>query len=241
MKNIFIGTLLLCLTIIGCKKEADIPKVSYDDKVKTKTQAIKEDTTKIEIADLPVQFNGTNVILFPIGKMQVSKNSKSSAVDSYGGSESNSFKISNNSDSEITGFMTNLKFQKMGQDSLISLSKEKLFIQSVNYLKEIAQNSKTQLLVYILQDEDTNKDGMIDQDDINTLYISNIDGKNFTKLSTNLEELIDWNLVPSVNRIYFRTIADSNKNGRFDKGDAIHYQYVNVLDKNFKVVRFDVN
>ncbi len=241
MKNIFFVALATICISISCKKEADIPKVSYDEKVKTTPKNSKIDTTKIEIADLPIQFAGTSVILFPVGKMQVSKNYKLSLGESYGGSEATNFKISNNSDNEITGFMTNLKFQKMGQDSLVSLSKEKLFIQSVNYLKEVAQNSKVQLLVYILQDNDTNKDGLIDQDDINTLYISNIEGKNFTKLSTNLEELIDWNLVSSSNRIYFRTIADSNKNGRFDKGDAVHYQYVNVLDKNFKVVRFEVN
>lgn len=241
MKYPFICFLALILSIAGCKNDSEIPKVSYGKKVKNRIQATKEDTTKIEIADLPIQFAGTNMLLFPLGQLRVSKNYKSSSAEAYGGSESNNFKISNNNDNEITGYMTNLKFQKLGQDSLVLLSNKKLFIQSVTYLKEIAQSAKLQLLVYVLEDDDTNKDGAIDQDDINTLYISTIDGKNLTKLSTNLEELIDWHLVPSTSRIYFRTIEDSNKNGKFDKGDVVHYQYVNVLDKNFKVVRFEVN
>ena len=241
MKYPLICFLALILIIAGCRNDSEVPKVSYGKKVKNRIQPTKEDTTKIEIADLPIQFAGTNMLLFPIGQLQVSKNSKSSSVEVYGSSEATTFKISNNSDNEITGFMTNLKFQKMGQDSLVLLSNKKLFIQSVTYLKEVAQSTKVQLLVYVLEDDDTNKDGAIDQDDINTLYISTIDGKNLTKLSVNFEELIDWNLVSASNRVYFRTIEDSNKNGKFDKGDAVHYQYVNVLDKNFKVVRFKVN
>ena len=150
MKKIFIQIIAITFVFVSCKKEPEVPKVSYDEKVKSKDRAAKEDTTKIEIADLPIQFEGTNTLIFPIGKMQLSKNYKSSSIESYDGTEANNFKISNNSDNEITGFMTNLKFQKLGQDSLISMSKDKIFIQSISYLKEIAQQSKIQLLVYVL-------------------------------------------------------------------------------------------
>ena len=239
MKHLIFYIFTLFFVLIGCNNSnSEVPKVSYDAKEKNKKQKAQEDTTKIDIADLPIHFQGTDVLIFPLGKVQLSKNYKLSTSESYENAGSTNFKISNNIDNEITGFMTNIKFQKLGQDSLTALSKDKLFIQSATYLKEIAPRSKLQLLVYVLEDADTIKDGAVDQDDINTLYISDIQGKNLTKLSANLEELIDWNLVPSANRLYFRTIEDTNKNGKFDKGDAVHYQYVNVLDKTLKVVRY---
>lgn len=241
MKNLMSYLLVMMLFIASCKNETAVQKVSYDDQAKSKNNTIATDTTKIEIADLPIQFADTKVLIHPIGRVQVSKKFKVSSVESYDSSDATSFKISNNNDNEITGFMSNLKFQQVGQDSLVALSDKKLFVQSVTYLKDVALRTKAQLLVYVLEDMDTNKDGMLNQDDINTLFISDINGKNLTKLSTPMEELIDWNMAPATNRLYFRTIEDSNKNGKFDKSDTIHYQYVNVLDKDFKVVKYNIN
>jgi hypothetical protein len=34
--------------------------------------------------------------------------------------------------------------------------------------------------------------------------------------------------------LYFRTIEDTNKNGEFDKGDVIHYNFVNLLSNDWK-------
>jgi hypothetical protein len=48
-------------------------------------------------------------------------------------------------------------------------------------------------------------------------------------------ELIDWNLVESKNRLYFRSIEDTNKNGEFDKNDVIHYHFIDLSSKDWKV------
>jgi hypothetical protein len=86
---------------------------------------------------------------------------------------------------------------------------------------------------------DSNKDGKLDSNDIKDLYISTIDGSNFKKLSVEFQEFIDWNVIDSQNRLYFRTIEDINKNGAFDKDDKVHYQYVDLLDKELKVVEYN--
>jgi hypothetical protein len=44
-------------------------------------------------------------------------------------------------------------------------------------------------------DADTNRDGKLDSSDIKSLYLSEISGKRFTKVSMDLQELIDWNLI----------------------------------------------
>jgi hypothetical protein len=86
---------------------------------------------------------------------------------------------------------------------------------------------------------DTNRDTKLDANDIKSLYISTISGANFKKLSTTMQELIDWNLVESNSRLYFRTIEDTNQNGQFDKNDRINYNYVDLLSPDFTIKSYD--
>jgi hypothetical protein len=85
---------------------------------------------------------------------------------------------------------------------------------------------------------DTNKDGKLDNNDIKSLYMSTVSGQKFTKLSPDFQELIDWKIIESKNLLYFRTIEDSNKNGEFDAKDRLQYQFVNLLDKEWKVISY---
>jgi hypothetical protein len=82
---------------------------------------------------------------------------------------------------------------------------------------------------------DTNKDGKLDANDIKSLYISEISGNHFIKLSPDFQELIDWNLIETKNRLYFRTTEDTNKNGDFDKDDTVFYYFVDLMDKEWKL------
>ena len=134
--------------------------------------------------------------------------------------------------------MQNLKFQKIDSDSLISLTKKPLLIQTVSYLPIIAAKTKQQILVYLLADADTNKDEKLDLNDIKSLYLSDISGSKFTKISTDVQEVLDWKIIDSKNRLYFRAVEDTNKNGKFDKNDKIHYNYINLLEKDWKAVEF---
>jgi hypothetical protein len=54
-----------------------------------------------------------------------------------------------------------------------------------------------------------------------------------------LQELIDWNLMESKSRVYFRTIEDTNKNGQFDKSDIVHYHYLDLSNKDWKVCDYN--
>lgn len=230
---------LLVIFLIGCKQEKETPKVTYDNSAKTKVVA-KVDTTQIKVADLPINFSGTNVLIHPIGDLNIYGRDNVVSYDSSTRSESQqSFTVSNNNDYEITGYLQNIKFQEIGKDSIITLTDKPILIETVTYLKAIADKIKKHFLVYSLSDVDTNNDGKIDDNDIKALYISTIEGKNFTKLSTELQELIDWKTIESKNRLYFRTIEDINKNGAFDKDDKVHYQYLDLLSKEFKVVEYN--
>lgn len=220
-------------TFISCKDEVQKPKVIYDAASKTSVVA-KTDSTQIEVADLPIQMEGTDYLIHPVGDLRVFEKGTKSR---YGSSSVNdlSFTISNLGEYEITGYLQNLKFQKVDSDSIRPLTDKPALILTATYLKPVADRTKNQVMVYTLADADTNKDGKIDSGDIKTLYLSNISGENFTKISEDFQELIDWSLIESKNRLYFRTIEDTNQNGQFDKNDVLHYNYIDLVSKKWEV------
>ena len=223
-------SLVLVALFFSCKKEElPKPKVIYEDTSKAKV-AIPIDNTQIEVADLPINMDGTNFLIHPIGVITGNgKGIKSTSNDEQ------SFTVSNYGEYQITGFLKNLKFQEIGKDSIYNLTDSQVLIETATYLKTVSDKTKQQLLVYTLVDMDTNKDGKLDGNDVKSLYISTISGKKFTKLSADFQELIDWKIIESKNILYFRTIEDTNKNGAFDAEDKLQYFVLNLLDKYWKV------
>jgi len=235
MRNYLILAVAAAL-LVSCKEEEkEKPKVTYDDNAKPKTETPKEDSASVAIADLPIHITGTDYLIHPIGDVRIAEKSK---YDKGSGSDAISYTISNYNEFEIAGFLRNLKFQQIGSDSLKTLTQQPVMIQSATYLKAFADKGRAQLLVYTLADMDTNKDGKIDTSDIKSLYISTISGDKFTKLSPDIQELIDWKLIEQKDRLYFRTIEDTNKNGEFDKEDILHYSYVDLAAKEWKVTAY---
>jgi uncharacterized protein YxjI len=225
--------LVIIATLVSCKDEVKKPKVIYDGASKANV-VTKTDSTQIEIADLPIQMEGTNYLIHPVGDLRVYEKGTKAR---YGSSSVNdvSFTISNLGEYEITGYLQNLKFQKVDSDSIRPLTDKPILILTATYLKKVAEKTQNRVMVYTLTDSDTNKDGKIDTSDIKTLYLSNISGENFTKVSEDLQELVDWSLIESKNRLYFRTIEDTNQNGQFDKNDVLHYNYIDLASKKWEV------
>jgi hypothetical protein len=232
---VYIGISLLLLA--SCKEEIEKPKVTYDAS-KVGKELTKADSTQIKIADLPIQMEGTSYLIHPIGDLSVyEKGTK----NRYGSSSVNdlSFTISNASEYEITGYLQNIKFQKIDSDSIKALTDKPVLIQTATYLRTVADKTKNQIMVYTMYDMDSNRDGKLDTSDIKALYLSKISGDAFAKISADFQELIDWNLIESQNRLYFRTVEDTNKNGKFDSKDVVHYNYINLADKNWKVESYN--
>ncbi len=237
MKNPKILALLTWFVlIISCKNEVQKQKVTYNKLPKTIVKKI--DTTKITVADLPIQFEGTKYLIFPVGNLNTFDGGIS-RYESLSRMEEQSFTISNNMENEITGYLENLKFQKSNSDDFTTLTDKQILLESVTYLRDYSNKTKQQILVYLLADNDSNNDGKLDTDDIKSLYLSDISGSNFTKISIDFQEIINWKVIESQNRLYLKSIEDSNKNGRFDKTDKLHYNFVNLSDKDWKSTEYN--
>ncbi len=237
MKKLHIALIgISVLLLASCKEEVEKPKVIYDGANKGK-EVVKIDSTDIEIADLPIHMEGTNYLIHPVGDLSIREKGIKTR---YGSSSVNdlSFTISNFGEYEITGFLQNLKFQRLDSDSIKELTDKPVLIQTATYLKAVADRTKNQIMVYTMVDMDTNKDGKLDTSDIKALYLSDISGDRLTKISDSYQELIDWSLVESNSRLYFRTVEDTNKNGQFDKMDVVYYNYVDLSRKEWRVLTY---
>ncbi|TBX70408.1 hypothetical protein EZL74_04330 [Flavobacterium silvisoli] len=226
-------SVMLVVFFVSCKKqEEEKPKVIYDAASKIKPE-IPADTNQILIADLPVNMEGTQYLIHPVGIVSGrSKGFKSSAESGE------SFTVSNYGEYQITGYLKNLMFQEIGKDTIYALTDKPVLIETATYLKTFADKTKQQLMIYSLADMDTNKDGKLDSSDIKSLYISTVSGQKFTKLSADFQELVDWKIIESKQLLYFRVIEDTNKNGEFDAEDKMQYRFVNLFDKDWKVQEY---
>ena len=228
----------MALFLASCGQE-EKPKVIYKEEATEKPNAA-EDKPQVEedfrIADLPILIGESNYMIHPVGQIRIySYGSK------YGTSKSNqfSYNVSNYVPFEISGFMDNVLFQHKDSLNIRPLTNGEMQIRSISYAKPVADLHKKHILIYSVYDRDTNRDGKIDASDIKALYISQANGKDFVKLTQELQELLDWTVIESQGKLFFRAIEDVNKNGAFDKDDAVRYYYVDLLNKEWKVQEYD--
>lgn len=218
---------ILVVVIISCKEKTHTPKVIYESPRIEKPDSEAQDT-EYQIAELPIAFNNVDFLIHPIGQIRISNSNKFSNKN-----ESISYSLSNSLDYDIQGIMDNVLFQEKSQDSLIALTDERVMISRINFLYNHFIKSKKSIFVYEVYDEDSNKDGKIDFNDVKSLFLSEKMGTKFTKVSVNRQEMIDWQYYESIDRLYFRTVEDINKNGRFDSTDQMHYYYITLSDSSY--------
>jgi len=229
---------LSVVLMMACKDQKETPKVIYEKAPKKEVSSVKPDSSEIAIADLPIQMEGTKYLIHPIGDYRIYEGNSRMSYGSTN-TDKGSFSVSNYNRFELTGFLQNLKFQHIDSTDIRPLTDKQVLIESATFLNTVAEKAKQQLLVYTLVDQDTNQDGALNSSDIKSLYISKIDGSRFMKLSADFQELIDGNLMDAKKRLYFRTIEDTNKNGQFDKDDVVHYNYVDLMSKEWKMINYN--
>ncbi|MBS2099615.1 hypothetical protein [Carboxylicivirga linearis] len=231
MKNILAFTLFF-LILSSCSDSN--PKVVYNDQLDTMSNQIIIDTLAIKVAGLPIHFDSTEYLIYPIGEYKPKTNGRKVFMSSYSSSSSGAafFYKSKNS---VSGDLNNLKFQHIDSIGFSQLTTNQLKIREFSFLGKRRTSCDVQVLIYRVTDKDTNRDLKLDDDDIESLYISDVNGLNFIKLTPEFEELIDWELIKIQSRIYFITSEDIDKNGEFTKSDMLHYYYVD-LNKDSRIV-----
>jgi len=231
-------TLLLIVLFSSCITN-DKPRIvpSNENRSDALPDLVKN-SSKINVADLPIHIDSTSYLLHPIGEFSIEEE-RGKIIYKSSRSGGNNFSISSSNRNSISGDLSNIMFQHILSEELKPLTTKTIRIQSVTFLREIYNKTKQEFLLYVINDQDTNQDKKLDSDDIKTLYLSTIDGRNFKKITTSNRELIDWKIISTANRLYFKTIEDTNKDGDFDERDKIFYNYVNLSSTTLKVVEYN--
>lgn len=232
-------TLPFILIFLICCNNSN-PKVVYQQSSDSLTNKLLVDTLAIEVAGLPVHFEGTSHLIHPIGKIKPNRSVRKAFMSSYSShSSSRSISFFYKDNSSIRGDIINVRFQHIDSVKLINLTNKQLKINEIEFIGPKDIPDVEPVLLYQITDIDTNEDLKLNDDDIESLYISSTDGQHFKKLTPAYEELINWELMKVQKRIYFITSEDINKDGEFNKTDTFHYYYVDLNDKSKEVIEYN--
>ncbi len=104
-----------------------------------------------------------------------------------------------------------------GKTKLLTEKKFRISDFTTNF-KNVGPILKKSVL-YKAGDTDYNQDKKLTYLDPEQLFISDIDGNKFSRLSPANESLTEYEIVPNTDKIIFRTLRDSNGDKKFDEKD----------------------
>jgi hypothetical protein len=194
------------------------------------------DTTKVLVAELPVKFDSTDVLIFPIGLIQMQERGAISKISSFSYNSTNASSGYYANTDDLQGNLINLIFRNQRGEER-KLTHRQIKIRSIRFLRELSKKNK--YLLYFISDQETNGDKELDQSDIESIYISRIDGTEFKKISQRRHEFYDYTIIKNESKIYFRTLEDKNKDGEFNSQDKFHYYTISFSSTGYSVEEFN--
>jgi hypothetical protein len=239
-----LSTLGIILILSSCGKRQ--PKIAYNNQNRADSltmDSIVSDTSKILIAELPVYFDSTDFLIHPIELVSLNDwdSKRKLKIGSYSDRDySNSgFSVDSYRKDYFSGNITNLVFENLKNRNQHLLTDKVLNITYVQYLRDLSKKINRHYILYSVIDKDLNHDGKLDYQDINSLYISKLDGTDFIKITNNFHEYNGGKLIIQDLKYYFRTIEDTNKDGLFNKVDKYHYYYIDFSNDPYKIIEYN--
>lgn len=238
---------IICISLfVTCNKKNDLPAIlSGEGPVTLTLDSIFKDTSKVLSSELPVCFDSTEVLIHYIGFSKIYKNnskigllSKTDKSSSYDYDYSYNFFF--NPEGYFSGNIMNLCFENTTTGEQNFLTNQAVNITYGLYLRELAMKTNKHYILYQVYDKDYNFDDKLNENDLKALYISTLDGKNFTKLTADHHNFSEGIYIPLNKRYYFKTIEDTNGNNRIETTDTQHYYYLDFASEPYKIVEYNL-
>ena len=230
--------IVLIVLMLSCEKK---PKIDHTIQIDT-TSVVDDrisDTTKVLVANLPARFDSTDVLIFTVGLVSLEPERRALIKGDYGSSSSGSnISYAYFSQDNINGNFINLIFKDKNGDER-KLTDKKVIIDDVQFLRHLFKKTGKAYLLYQIYDRDSNGDKELNYNDLKALYIGNLDGTSFTKLSRELHDLHDYNFIKEENRVYFRTLEDRDNDGELTSKDKFHYYFISFVGGTLQVVEYN--
>jgi hypothetical protein len=214
MKKV-ISTVLLGIIILASSCTNESKSLSTDETNNTQTNK----QLKVQY-DSPILISKTDIVLYPL-KLN------DDDYDSY--------------KREASANHWNLIFYNIISGKSELLTKEKMIINSFNIgHSENAPNRQAtlsnQFIYYNITDSDYDGDKKLTSKDPNKLYLSNLEGKSFIRISPNNYNLSSWKIDDKHDLILMDLIKDSNGDKEFNDKDEVEYLVYNLKTRSLKAV-----
>jgi len=237
-KLTLLGILIL---VLACAKEN--PKIDYQNPQKSDSLTIDvvlDDTTKVLVSDLPILIDSTRILIHPIGFVSLNERSRNGLIGSgsFSSSSASGFAVYSSSDDYYSGDITNLLFENLGNGEKRMLTQNYININSFRYLRNISKKTSKKFLLLTIIDRDSNSDHLLNDNDVESLYISNIDGTEFTKITPEGYEYYSGEEMAEEARFYYKAMEDINLDGIFNKADEFHYYFINFESEPYQNVEY---
>ena len=238
--------LLSLIFMISCSENENEKKIVYEningqiENTKTKDTLKNNPKSKL-ITGLPFKLDSARTRIFPMAEIKLRTEKRGiTKIGSYSGSSFTFFAIGSYNNREYYGHLDNLIFENIENGKKHLLTNDKIKIKTFGQLHK-NQSIPIKKIIYEIITNDSNKDNELNENDLENLYISGINGENFTLISKINEDLIDWTLLDE-NLLYFRTIEDSNKNGEMEENDILHIYKTNLTTmETIEILKSDLN
>lgn len=201
-------SLLLILISSSCVDSNS--KNTFEEK---NNNGINENTGSSKVvAELPVKIDSSKFIAFPIIELNEQKNNR------------NSYTINK----RYASSYKNLIFRNTENQKTHFLSSKDIDILNFNQLRNLNNDPEKVILYRVIDKQHLGK-----KLKKVSLYLSNNEGKNFTKISMENHHLKNWKYIPSLRKVYFSTAVDIDKNEKLNEKDKYFIYAVSIDD--FKV------
>ena len=243
MRSILYFLIISVLFLNSCETRPKKKILYIDSETQSdETNQIVEDTTLMLVGELPIYFDSTNYLVFPVGKIQLEANDRErgSYLRSDDYSNSGSSSLGYLTGYSYRGSLTNIYVQNIDSSVVRPLVTKTLKIRDFQFLESVRKSTGKDVLLLNITDIDTNNDKQLNNLDLGTLYLATLDGNVFKKLTKEYHQLRNWKLLSINNRVYFNTMEDVDKNGDFNNEDVVHYYFAELESSNFEVVEYNI-
>lgn len=211
---------------VACTYHNDAPVVVDGEVAESQKMdsLIADTTTVLDVRNVHVVDSARQVLLHEVFLLRIGSR--------Y---DSKSFGESKGSRGYREGHIINLIFEDLINNKKYLLTDNRIGINSYEFLMDKGENK---YFIYKVVDKDYNNDGELSWGDIESLYISNIDGTSFAKITKDKELYKDGKWISLLQRYYFHTLEDSNKDGYFNTVDKKHYYYIEFKDGKYNTIEY---
>lgn len=235
----FIKVTLLVLIFIGVSCGSnEKPQAIVDENTEVVDFTLEKDTTMVKVLALPVYIDSTQYIYHPTKLLHAVVNDRST-VSFKGGNYYESSSIHSNSTYEFNGNYAGFAIEHVKTGAIVNLTSKEIHFSKVRVYCKLEHNPRVEFVIYLGHDLDTNKDGKLNHNDLSALFISNLDGTGFVKLSADFENFRNYTFMVENDKLYFQTVKDTNKDGIFLNDDEFRNYVVDLTKPVKESVRYD--